>query len=121
MIKADLSAHVISIPSSSGVGHYDIEISRGAEGLRLRCSCQAGQFGKLCKHVLQVVYAALDEAATTSVTEGSSQVSRLIQSSGVPGLLRQLEDSEEALESAKRDVVRARRALEHLIVGRGSN
>lgn len=111
--------YVIPIQSSSGDGNYDVEVVQSVGGVRLRCSCQAGRFGKLCKHALQVVLAGLGRPSSISLDGSLSEVAVLIQSSDIPALLRELETAEQVLEGAKKGVLRARKRLELNVVLKG--
>lgn len=111
-------AEVVVVPSSSGSGAYDVEVSGTPEGVKLICNCQAGQFGKLCKHKLKVIRAALGMESGAGIIGELQTISALVNSSSLPGLLHQLAESEAAVERAKKMVVRARKVLErHLVDG----
>lgn len=117
-MKGTQVVQVISVPSSSENRNYDIEVTSSADGVRLICNCQAGQFGKLCRHTLLVLRVALGHESGIVLNGDLSQVATLVASSEIPTLVRQLDDSEKTLEDAKKSMLRARKKLErHLVQG----
>lgn len=109
---------LFSIPSSSENLQYDLQVVNSSGEVRLVCNCQAGQFGKLCKHALHLLRIVLGQESDAKLLGDLSEVAVLVASSEIPTLVRQLDESERNLEDAKRSVVRARKDLERRLVKR---
>lgn len=117
-MKCAQMVQVFSIPSSSENRQYDIQVISSPGEVRLVCNCQAGQFGKLCKHALHLLRIALgQESDDIDIMHGDlSEIAAHVASSEVPSLVRQLDESERNLEDAKKLVFRAKRDLERRLV-----
>jgi hypothetical protein len=101
----------ILVPSSSSDETYIVAASKDDEDLLISCTCQAGAFGKLCKHKRLVLSMAVSEAARSN-DPALGYLFRLIEATSIPQLLSNVALADQQYESAKKNLELAKRELE---------
>ncbi len=102
--------------SSDGVTLYDIRAARTAGGVRLSCTCKAGQNGMLCKH--RVALAAGDMAKIVEPAAADlDALKALLASSELPQACAILQGLERKLEDMKRGVSSLRKQIAGAMFG----
>lgn len=96
---------------SSQVNPYAVSVLENDAGLSIFCDCQAGQFGKFCKHKLAIVLAdetiLYDDDQMTNFNQAVEVISR----SRYPTMAAGLREAEIALEAEKKRVKKQKDAL----------
>lgn len=103
------------VKSSSVESGYHVVVSLEGADTSCACDCQAGLFGKMCKHKLAVLLG--DETILLDAEQASvlTSLASRIRSGPVGGIVSDLIDAEEAVESAKKRVAATRKKLEKII------
>lgn len=109
----------IEVPSSSSDATYLVSVRQDETGAFVTCTCPAGQFGKLCKHKVEVLNSAIN---TTEDHSGASRydLNRLIESTDIPLLLTEMNRADQELQRAKRALEVAKKNLEKSLSGGSS-
>lgn len=93
---------------------YQIKFSRKGSHLRAICTCPAGVMGQICKHRL-----ALLRGDATGLVSGNEsdlhQMPDFFLGSDVEDALKKLSSAEAALESAKAELAKQKKALARLL------
>ena len=95
----------ILVISSSRDEPYSVEISSPAEnGLTIICDCPAGEWGKHCKHKMDVALGDAKILYDYEQIDGFNEVSNLIDASNYPKRFSEIRVAEQQLEEAKKNV-----------------
>lgn len=105
----------ILVKSSSRDEPYAVAVSSTESGLSLFCDCPAGEWGKYCKHKIAIVLADERILYNEDQKNGFDQATKWISESGYPTLVKELRESEKALESAKNNVKNQKEKLARLM------
>jgi len=98
--------------SSSGLGTYEVDFDFDIEGLVVSCNCEAGRFGKTCKHKIDFLLGQGDALANEAQLVDLERVKKLLDNTDFPNLLTQLAKSEAEFETAKRNLSRIKKLIE---------
>lgn len=105
------------VKSSSGVAIYCVHLDVDRSRVLCGCDCQAGVFGRLCKHKLAIL------SGDDSVLSDEGEVASLLALTGrlegseVVSAVKAFLDAEKQAEEAKKWVVKRRNYLEKIIHG----
>ena len=80
------------------------------------CSCPAGEHRKLCKHVMQIING--DDSILYDRNQKAifDQICSHLQETTIPSLLSELSKSEILLRKAQKNVRKAKKALEKVVL-----
>jgi len=97
---------------SSSEEPYDVVVTKHESFFIVSCTCQAGIYGKICKHKTQLL--AGDESMLFNPDDLSAltEIRSLIQSSEYNALLKEYETIRKEIEVAKRKEQKFRRRIE---------
>ncbi len=104
--------------SSSSDTPYTARCYLEENKISIFCSCPAGDNRKLCKHVRQII------SGDDSILYDRNQKNELevirnhLPETAIPLLLSELEKSESLLEETKRNVKKAKKKLENVILNK---
>lgn len=98
--------------SSSGQGTYEVDFDFDQEGLRVSCSCEAGSFGKSCKHKVGFLRGQADLLANQGQLVDLDRVKRLLDNTDFPNLLSDLGKCEAEVEIAKQNLSKIKKLFE---------
>ncbi len=101
----------ILVPSSSSDDTYIVAASKVDGNLLISCTCQAGAFGKLCKHTRGVLNMAASKAARSNDT-ALGHLFLLIEDTAIPQVLGNMALADQQFESARKNLELAKRELE---------
>ena len=93
---------MIKIKAKSSSGNYylvDFELS---DVIKVRCNCNAGMFGKLCKHKLDILSGDQDMLYDKSELPLLNEVIKLVQQSEFLQLKESLVVAKKAIDEAKK-------------------
>jgi uncharacterized Zn finger protein len=108
----------LRVRSSDGSHSYLITFGQESGRLRMRCSCPAGELGKLCRHKAALLDG--DDSVLLAAAEDRAPfdtLQNLLPSSQIPQLLRNISDLDATLVDIKRKLTRAKRELEVTLRG----
>lgn len=108
---------IISILSKSSSGNpYTVKFYIEENTISAFCSCPAGEYRMLCKHVLKMING--DESILNDSTQKHllSQIASHMNNTAIPTLLSELDKSEKLLSKAQRDAKKAKKNLEKAIL-----
>ena len=80
------------------------------------CSCPAGEHRKLCKHVLQLIDGNESMLYDSNQKPILDRVCSHLQNTSIPPLLSGLCDKEALLKEIQRDVKKAKKSIEKIIL-----
>ncbi len=89
---------------------YNISFTRDYDNLTARCTCRAGEVGMYCKHR----FALMEGDVTNLISNNYNDVAKikeLIAGSDVEAAIVSLKNAELALDDAKKEVSRRKKAL----------
>jgi uncharacterized Zn finger protein len=107
---------VFEIQGSAATPYRVTFENRGEGKLAGFCTCPAGQAGQYCKHRLSILAGSAVGVVSGNEPEVQIAVSWL-KGSGVERCLREFHEAEQKLETAKRDVTRAKQAVAQALRG----
>ena len=101
--------------SSSG-DPYTVMFYIGEGSISASCSCPAGEYRKLCKHVLRMLDG--DNSILFDIRQETSlgEVSLYLRKTELPVFLANLNESELLLREAQNNVRKAKKALEKVVL-----
>mgnify|MGYP001143361278 CR=1 FL=1 len=105
----------ILVKSSSG-DPYTVKFNLDENDLSAFCSCPAGIYRKLCKHILSIISNDESILYDRNQIEHIEQINTHLQKTIIPSLLSELKDSEELLEKAQKEVKKAGQNIEKAIL-----
>lgn len=107
----------VEILSRSSTGDpYTVKFYIDGNTISSFCTCPAGEYRKLCKHVMRMI------SGDNSILYDSNQkvildeISSLLEKTTIPSLLSELNESEILLRKAQRNAKRAKKALEKAVL-----
>lgn len=100
------------IKSSDGVKSYVVEFVIEAGKLYVYCGCPAGEFGKWCKHKMQLMTGDMSGASATSGADDMVELQTWISRSEFARLLAEMKLAEDEMQKAKSKMDKAKKALE---------
>jgi len=97
----------VLVKSSSG-DPYTVRFHIDKNNLSAFCSCPAGIYRKLCKHILHII--SNDESILYDRTQTKlmEQIGTRLQKTTIPSLLSELNKSEEILKKAQQRIKKAK-------------
>lgn len=110
--------HIILLAKSSSGGFYDVNVYFEENNILAYCSCQAGENGMLCKHVKGIITGDESILYDTEQKKELDQISNHLPETAISLLLSEIKKSEDILEDAKRNVKRAKKNLEQVLLGK---
>jgi hypothetical protein len=105
----------VRVNSSSGGQPHQVIFKLEHGKLHVRCTCQAGERGVLCRHRLDVVDGRANALAEPIVAGDWVTVQEWISDSGFRPLVFGLRSAEEAAVQAEREVKRLKHQLQRLM------
>ena len=103
------------VRSSSGDGLYDVVAIVTGGGLRISCTCPAGENGQHCKHRIALIEG--DGKALAPNSDTLPALKALLAGSPILPALAELRRAEREAESLKRQVAAAKTALARAMMG----
>ena len=100
--------------SSVGIGYHVVVLLGGAD-VSCVCDCQAGVFGKMCKHKLAVMSGDKTILLNTEQAPALMSLASRIGTGPVGEAVSDFIDAESAVELAKKRVAAVRKKLEKMI------
>lgn len=97
------------VSSSSGPDQYDVVLSLVQEGVRMTCTCVAGELRKLCKHRVALLNG--DVTMLVSGQEHAGQIKQLISGTKAEKLVHEITQLEIVAAQTARAIAGAKRAL----------
>lgn len=102
------------VKGSSAVEPYEVTfVKKGAE-LSAFCTCNAGQYGDICKHRIGIIDGDLKLIVSGNVAEAEKVIEWLVGSS-LQSALARVREAELEAETAKRELAMAKKALATLM------
>jgi hypothetical protein len=104
--------------SSSSDIPYTVRCYLEENKISFFCSCPAGDNRKLCKHVRQII--AGDDSILYDIKQENilEAIRNHLTETAIPLLLLEIKKSEDLLEEAKRNVEKAKKNLENVILNK---
>jgi tRNA U54 and U55 pseudouridine synthase Pus10 len=108
-----MKTFTIRVKSSSSEFHtVTIEIS---ERIKVSCNCNAGVFGKLCKHKTAVLLGDIEILYDKSDEKFILEIQEIVKMSDYNKLVGELEIAQKAIETAKNQERKIKVKLEHTL------
>jgi uncharacterized Zn finger protein len=104
--------------SSSSDTPYTIRCYFEENKISVFCSCPAGDNRKLCKHVRQIIAGNDSILYDRNQKNELEEISNRLQKTQIPLLLFEINKSEDLLEETKRNVEKAKKNLENVILNK---
>lgn len=101
--------------SSKGDDVYQVSVHLHTDSVICTCDCPAGKFGKICKHKISILSGDGHALARNDQLPLLNSLSGKLFGSEVRSCLRELNEADNALSSAKKNFDDAKRKLERLI------
>ena len=105
----------IFVKSSSGDPHL-VSFQFDESDLSAFCSCPAGIYRKLCKHIMHLISGDDSILHDRSQKKIMEQITKHLQKTTIPSLLCELNESEIILKKAQQKVKKAKKNLEKVIL-----
>ena len=105
----------ILVKSSSRDEPYAVAVSSTESCLSIFCDCPAGEWGKYCKHKEAIVLADERIIYDEDQRDKFNEIQKLISESGYPDLLKELLESEKALELAQKNLKKHKEKIARLM------
>ncbi|MBL7106358.1 MAG: hypothetical protein ISS77_01960 [Phycisphaerae bacterium] len=104
--------------SSSSDTPYTVRCYFEENKISFFCSCPAGDNRKLCKHVRQII--AGDDSILYDINQKKEleEINNSLQKTQIPLLLLEISKSEYLLEETKRNIKKAKKKLENVILNK---
>jgi len=104
--------------SSSSDTPYVVRCYFEENKISVFCSCRAGDNRILCKHVRRII--AGDDSILYDINQKNEleKISNHLQKTQIPLLLSEINKSEDLLEEAKRNVDKAKKKLENVVLNK---
>lgn len=103
------------VASSDGVSVYVVSCELDAGKLYVYCDCQAGGFGKWCKHKAQVVLGELPNSRNSSASSDISTVLEWVNNTQIAELIGEIQRAEDEIKKAKTRIDQAKKILEKVV------
>ncbi|MDT8302621.1 MAG: SWIM zinc finger family protein [Sedimentisphaerales bacterium] len=105
----------ILVKSSSG-NPYKVRFYLEQNEISAFCSCPAGDNRKLCKHVKRII--AGDDSIIFDINQKNVllKIGSHLERTSIPILLSELSESEIVLENAQKNLKKAKKALEKVVL-----
>ena len=107
----------IFVKSSSG-DPYTVKFYFDENKISAFCSCPAGIYHMLCKHVMRLISDDDSILYDKSQKVFMKQISSYMQKTNIPSLLCELNESEMLLDKARQEVKKAKKNIEKAILHR---
>jgi len=104
--------------SSSSNTPYTARCYLEENKISIFCSCPAGDNRMLCKHVRKIVAGDASILYDRNQKSELEKISNHLQETQIPLLLLEINKSEDLLEEAKRNVKKAKKNLENVILNK---
>jgi uncharacterized Zn finger protein len=102
--------------SSSSDTPYTVRCYLEENKISIFCSCPAGDNRMLCKHVRKIIAGDASILYDRNKKNQLEKISNHLQETQIPLLLLEINKSEDLLEEAKRNVKKAKKNLENVIL-----
>jgi uncharacterized Zn finger protein len=99
---------------SSG-NSYAVRINFNEDGISVSCSCPAGSYHRLCKHIKKVLAGDVSILSQNKQEKTIMEIYSRLQKTSIPLLLAELNEAEALLEKAQKRTKRAKVALERVV------
>lgn len=100
--------------SSDGIAVYHVHFEHDSGKLYVDCNCQAGNFGKWCKHKMQLVLGDLSCLKVPIQSSDLSEVLEWVKGSKLAKLVSEMQEAEIEMQNAKVRKVKATKQLEKI-------
>lgn len=104
--------------SSSSNTPYTVRFYLEENKISIFCSCPAGENRMLCKHVRKMIAGDLSILYNRNQKNDLETICNHLRETQIPLLLSEINKSEILLEEAKRDLKKAKKKLENLILNK---
>jgi hypothetical protein len=104
--------------SSSSDTPYTVKCYLEGNKMTFFCSCRAGDNRMLCKHVRKIVSGDDSILYDRNQKDELDEISNHLQKTQIPFLLLEMNKCEDLLEEAKRNVEKAKKNLESVILNK---
>jgi hypothetical protein len=102
--------------SSSSDSSYAVRCYLEDNKISFFCSCHAGECRILCKHVRKIIAGDASILYDRNQKNELEKINNHLQETQIPLLLLEIDKSEDLLEEAKRNVKKAKKNLENVIL-----
>src|SRR4030042_3150979 len=102
--------------SSSSDTPYVVRCYLEENKISIFCSCPAGDNRMLCKHVRKIIAGDASILYDRNQKNELEEINNHLQETQIPLLLLEIDKSEDLLEEAKRNVKKAKKNLENVIL-----
>jgi uncharacterized Zn finger protein len=106
----------ILVKSSSSDSTYTVRCYLEENKISIFCSCPAGDNRMLCKHVRKIIAGDASILYDRNQKNELEKINNHLQETQIPLLLLEIDKSEDLLEEAKRNVKKAKKNLENVIL-----
>lgn len=104
---------VTILAKSSGAKPYEVDFIVDGDSLVVFCNCQAGSFGKLCKHKTELLAGDESRLFADSEIPKLSQIQDVLQSaSELTHLAEEIAESERIVKSEQAKLKKSKKRLE---------
>ncbi len=110
--------HVTLLANSSSGDYYDVDFYLEENKLTAFCRCKAGENRILCKHVKKIIDGDKSILYDSDQNEELEAIRNHLAETPIPLLLSEIEKAEAMLEEAKKDIKKAKKNLEIVLLGR---
>lgn len=100
--------------SSDGITVYIVSFELDSGKLHIYCNCQAGSWGKWCKHKTQLVLGDLSGLRNSAQSSEMQEVLEWVKDSKVAQLVSEMQVAEDGMKKAKARVDSVRKSLEKI-------
>jgi len=105
-----MSEEIFFLVQGSEQEPYRVTFSRKGNNLTARCSCRAGQVGQYCKHRFSIMQGIADNVVSNN-SEMVERIPQMVAGTDVHAAVSALADAETAVELAKKELSRRKKAL----------
>lgn len=102
------------VMSGDGITVYVVSFELDSGKLYVYCNCQAGSFGKWCKHKTQLVLGDLSGLRNSAQSSDMPEVLEWVKDSKIAQLVSEMRVAEDEMKKAKARMDRARKNLEKI-------
>ncbi len=102
----------LEVASSDGVSVYIVSFEFDSGKLFVYCNCQAGSFGKWCKHKTRLVMGDLSGLRNSAQLNDMPEVLEWVNDSRIAPLVSEMQAAEDEIKKAKARMDKAKKELE---------
>lgn len=107
------------VMSSDGITFYVVSFELDSGKLYVYCNCQAGSFGKWCKHKAQLVLGDLSGLRNSAQASDIPEILEWVKDSKIAQFVSEMQVAESEMKKAKTRMDRARKNLEKIVKKEG--